>query len=1151
MGMAAAMIPFAGCQKNEMEDPNAANGGGSTFELVADVVQTKTTLDASTYKVAWENDDVLYVVTAGEGTPWTAAQEFKYADGKFSTESTIDEGNYTMNVLYAASNQKQYHKNTQTTHKIESVQKQDCTNPTVHIKLNDALAGTFTVNVPQTSTAQVDMHHLYTLMQVNVKNNTDNPVEVTKFEMTAEGADLAGIFNVTSFETPSITAKEGEAPTETITVNVTGGVVDAGYALPVYFVMAPLSDYTGDVTFKVTAADGKTYTKTTAVSNLHFNAGAYNTTPYTISEADVVEPEPEQPEGLKTVTISFANTSQRTSHSNDKQVWENDGVVFTNSKGSSTSNVGDYSNPARFYKSSNIEITAPGNITSISFDCTLSDDLESKHITALAGINGAVQDGNSVVITLEGTSNAFTHNGLSAQARANSVTVVYVSNGSVPGTPTPVINVDTTSPIQVEATAGDSSISYTVGNAVDNITVSATSSEKWLKLGTPTNTSVSFSVSENTGAERTATVTLAYEGAESKTVTVKQAAASQGGGNEGGDVEWISTAFADLTSGDQVVIVSTKDGDSYAMSNNNGTGNAPDAVSITYANNKLTSEPAETIVWTVSVDETNYIFHPNGDTAKWLYCTNGNNGVRVGDNTNKNFVLDSETGYLKHIATSRFLGVYLTIPDWRCYTSINDNIKNQTFQFFVKQGGSSEGGESPSEPYIRVSQEVFNVPATQTSVTFDVNANVGWGLEESEGVETQIVGVSDDELVMTVEVTFPANETAEPKTHTVTFIPEELDQNVTVTINQAAKVAVDTNFEAGDYWIIGVEDEISHVMVPFASTSNYAYAPSEVITDNRTFAKYAFTFEAVEGGFNIKASDERYYSTDANYKNFQIKDTPSVWTVSVQNDGTYLITDASTGKTIKYGDSTYTTFGVYTSSDTNTGVYPILVKADNPLPVELTSISVTGYTTIFNEGDPFVFDGIVTANYNDGSTKDVTNSAVVTEPNMVNGAEVTVSYTEGTVTKTFNYNITVKPDSQGGGDEGEKLLINMAIAGNTGVKSADNNSISWTQNDFKCINEKASSSTAIRTSDSDHYRIYKNSILRFTAPSGKSFNTIVVSCPTTGQYLDPLKTSAENAGYTVSVSGKVVTISTPDYVSEISIIASAQFRISRVEVELN
>ena len=287
MGMAAAMIPFAGCQKNEMEDPNAANGEGSTFELVADVVQTKTTLDASTYKVAWENDDVLYVVTAGEGTPWDAAQEFKYADGKFSTESTIAVGNYTMNALYAASSQKQYHKNTQTTHKIESVQEQDCTNPTAHIKLNDALAGTFTVNVPQTSTAQVDMHHLYTLMQVNVKNKTGNPVEVTKFEMTAEGANLAGVFKIDSFDPISITYNNAYGSNK-ITVDLTGGTVAADDALPVYFVMAPLKEYSGNITFVVTDSDGKTYSKTIAASNLTFAAGTYNTTPYSISVADKV-----------------------------------------------------------------------------------------------------------------------------------------------------------------------------------------------------------------------------------------------------------------------------------------------------------------------------------------------------------------------------------------------------------------------------------------------------------------------------------------------------------------------------------------------------------------------------------------------------------------------------------------------------------------------------------------------------------------------------------------------------------------------------------------------------------------------------------------------------------------------------------------------
>ena len=478
----------------------------------------------------------------------------------------------------------------------------------------------------------------------------------------------------------------------------------------------------------------------------------------------------------------------------------------------------------------------------------------------------------------------------------------------------------------------------------------------------------------------------------------------------------------------------------------NGKDEANGYVAATISDNKITgADNLDDVAVTIAAMEGGYsIKTANG----YIYGKSGENALKfdaTSQQLNTISYTDSGVDIISNNTNLRFNSASNQLR-FRYYKS------GQSAITLYKYAGDNEGGGETPEPeqkYLTVSQSVFNVTADQTSVTFDVNANVGWGLDESEDVETRIVGVSDDELVMTVEVTFPANETAEPKTHIVTFIPEELDENVTVTINQAAKVAVDTNFEAGDYWIIGVEDEISHVMIPFASTSNHAYAPSEVITDNRTFAKYAFTFEAVEGGFNIKASDERYYSTDANYKTFQIKDTPSVWTVSVQNDGTYLITDASTGKTIKYGDSTYTTFGVYASSDTNTGVYPILVKADNPLPVELTSISVSGHKTSFTEGETFEFGGTVTANYNDGSTKDVTNSAVVTEPNMVNGAEVTVSYTEGTVTKTFNYNITVKAASQGGGAYSViKSVADLSagtylLGGNNKDKYADGTMYMW------------------------------------------------------------------------------------------------------------
>jgi len=87
--------------------------------------------------------------------------------------------------------------------------------------------------------------------------------------------------------------------------------------------------------------------------------------------------------------------------------------------------------------------------------------------------------------------------------------------------------------------------------------------------------------------------------------------------------------------------------------------------------------------------------YPNGTTGTWLYCTNTNNGVRVGTNTNKTFTIDANSGYLKHTGTSRYLGVYTTNPDVRCYTSSTAaNITNQTIAFYKLVDGTS-GGETP------------------------------------------------------------------------------------------------------------------------------------------------------------------------------------------------------------------------------------------------------------------------------------------------------------------------------------------------------------------------------------------------------------------------------------------------------------------------
>ncbi len=168
---------------------------------------------------------------------------------------------------------------------------------------------------------------------------------------------------------------------------------------------------------------------------------------------------------------------------------------------------------------------------------------------------------------------------------------------------------------------------------------------------------------------------------------------------------WVLTDLADLTENDVFVIVGTRTdetyGGNYAMPNDNGTS-APAAVAVTVVEGTLSGEPATNLQWNLGITDNGYIFYPNGTTETWLYCTNTNNGVRVGTNADNVFTM-SENGYLHNTATGRYIGIYNS-QDWRCYTSEGGNIANQTFAFYKKvetlpansiviEGyGESEGG---------------------------------------------------------------------------------------------------------------------------------------------------------------------------------------------------------------------------------------------------------------------------------------------------------------------------------------------------------------------------------------------------------------------------------------------------------------------------
>ena len=123
---------------------------------------------------------------------------------------------------------------------------------------------------------------------------------------------------------------------------------------------------------------------------------------------------------IVTATLSFADIANRTHIATTQQVWEQNGIKLINDKGSSTTNIGDYYNPARFYKSTKVTIQVPenGKIQSIAIDCK---GMEEKYVTPWGG---TVVDG-IVTISLDGSSYYYTYSSMSAQARANSITVTY------------------------------------------------------------------------------------------------------------------------------------------------------------------------------------------------------------------------------------------------------------------------------------------------------------------------------------------------------------------------------------------------------------------------------------------------------------------------------------------------------------------------------------------------------------------------------------------------------------------------------------------------------------------------------------------------------------------------------------------------------
>lgn len=298
---------------------------------------------------------------------------------------------------------------------------------------------------------------------------------------------------------------------------------------------------------------------------------------------------------------------------------------------------------------------------------------------------------------------------------------------------------------------------------------------------------------------------------------------------------WVKTAIGSVSSSDVFVIV----GGGYAVTNDKGTSEAPAAVSVTITNDALSDIPAANLQWTISGNATDgYVFYPNGDSTVWLYCTNTNNGVRVGTNNNSSFTIDNN-GYLIHKATNRYLSLY-SDSQWRCYSNTDNNPK--AMEFYVKKGGSSTPAKTLSS--------ITVTPPTKTTYT------VGDSFDATGMVVTATYSDASTADVTSSATTDFATQVASAgnKTVTVSYSEEGITKtgafNITVTASLGSTVTFVAGTDKGST-TDQTADSMSKGVITISSTSAalgrtdnyrlYANSTTTISASSGTITRVVFT----------------------------------------------------------------------------------------------------------------------------------------------------------------------------------------------------------------------------------------------------------------------------------------------------------------------
>ena len=237
------------------------------------------------------------------------------------------------------------------------------------------------------------------------------------------------------------------------------------------------------------------------------------------------------------------------------------------------------------------------------------------------------------------------------------------------------------------------------------------------------------------------------------------------------------------------------------------------------------------------------------------------------------------------------------------------------------------------------------------------------------------------------------------------------------------KVSSLSALESGNYVIAA--DTSSSLKGMTHSFSSGKYSGTDVTATNNVISesdgnsiKFALTVSGSGDSRTVVVQDpnaNKYvaYGSSANLS--QSNDSYS-WTVSAGTKGTFRFTSQTSGRGLIYRLGSYNVFGGYSTSNVTAAgseYYDLelfkYTEAQTTKSLDSITLDTSDAPTTFNVGDTFSYEGLtVTANYDDG-TDDIVTPTSVSTPSLSSAGQktVTVSYTEGGVTKTATYTITV------------------------------------------------------------------------------------------------------------------------------------------------